>query len=352
MPTPSTAGTVVTVLGPISPSELGLTLTHEHLYIDTTPGYHSDTRDGMQLNWATAAQARWDGRSFPENVRLTDLDLVISELAPFREAGGRTIVDVTPVSLTRNPEALAEISRRSGVHVVMGGSYYTERAHPPKLAGMSIDALAAEFIAEIRNGVGETGIRPGIMGEIGTSDPVTDRELEVLRAHAIAHRETGVPLTIHQAPWARHGHRILDALSMEGIDLGRVVLGHMMVIDDFEYQCSLLDRGVILSYDYLGSDHAIFTYGVDVPPGHYPPNDYDVISAVGKLAEAGYLDQLLISGDIGERIRMRAYGSWGYGHIPMHVVPLMRALGFGAEDVDTIVVKTPARLLTIPVSAG
>ena len=62
----------------------------------------------------------------------------------------------------------------------------------------------------------------------------------------------------------------------------------MMAIDDFEYQCSLLDRGVALSYDYLGSNHAIFTYGIDVPPGRYPPNDYDVLSVLVRLVERGY----------------------------------------------------------------
>jgi phosphotriesterase-related protein len=345
----------MTVLGPIDPIELGFTLTHEHLYIDTTLGYHPDSGDreketgsrSQPLTSLTAAEARWDGRFFPENVRLTDLDLVVSELAPFREAGGRTIVDVTPVTLNRSPEALADISGRAGIHVVMGGGFYTERAHPPSLATRSTEDIAAEFIAEIKSGVGTSGIRPGIMGEIGTSDPVTDAEVKVLRAHAWAFSETGVSLTIHQAPWARRGHEILDVLEEEGVDLGRVVLGHLMVIEDLKYQRSLLDRGAILSYDFLGSDHAIFTYGQDVPPGRFPPNDYDVITRLGRLAEAGYARQILVSGDIGERIRMQAYGSWGYSHIPLHIVPLMLAVGISQSDVDLICIENPRRLLTV-----
>ncbi len=342
---------VMTVLGPICPSELGLTLTHEHLYIDTTRGYHPDAGTDLppsrRLSWATAAEARWDGRGFPENVRLTDIDLIVSELAAFREAGGRTIVDVTPITLTRSPEALVEISKRTGINVVMGGSYYTERAHPPSLADRSIDDIAGEFIAEITAGVGNTGVKPGIMGEIGTSDPVSDAERRVLIAHAIAHRETGVAMTIHQAPWAKRGHEILDILASEGVELGRVVLGHMMVIDDIDYQRSLLDRGVVLSYDFLGSDHAIFTYGIDVPAGHYPPNDFDVISVVCRLAGLGYGRQLLVSGDIGERIRLRSYGSWGYAHIPLHIVPLMRSLGLSDQDIKLIVEENPATVLSI-----
>ena len=192
MPIGDSARHAMTVLGPIDPIDLGLTLTHEHLYIDTTPGYHPDAGEGgrpsKRLTWATAAEARWDARDFPENVRLTNVDLVVAELAAFREAGGRTIVDVTPATLGRSPEALVEISRRSGITVATGSSDYTERAQPAHLATRSVDEIADEFIREIRVGVNGSGIRPGIMGEIGTSDPVTDREIRVLRAHAIAHK--------------------------------------------------------------------------------------------------------------------------------------------------------------------
>jgi phosphotriesterase-related protein len=345
----------MTVLGPIPPEDLGLTLTHEHLYIDTTAGYHAsasqstdqDLDPTRRLSWATAAEARWDGRGFPLNVRLTDIDLVVDELAWFRESGGQSICDVTPITLTRNPEALAEISRRAGINVVMGGSFYTERAHPSWLASRSVEDIAAAFISEIREGVGQSGIRPGIMGEIGTSEPMTAAEARVLRAHALAQQETGVALTIHQAPWAREGHAILDVLQSTGADLTRVVLGHVMAIDNTQYQKSLLDRGVVLSYDYLGSDHAIFTYGMDVPPGRYPPNDYDVLQVVASLVEEGYTKQLLLSGDIGERLRLRAYGGWGYGHIPRHIVPLMLAIGIDETALKTILVGNPRRILSI-----
>jgi phosphotriesterase-related protein len=272
---------------------------------------------------------------------------MIRELGAFKAAGGSTIVDVTPVSLGRSPEALVEIAQGAGINVVMGGSYYTEPAHPPGIASRSVDDLAAEFVAEIRDGVGTTGVRPGIMGEIGTSDPITEAERKVLRAHAFAHLETGVAMTIHQAPWAMRGHEILDLLVQEGVPLSRVVLGHMMAIDEATYQRELLRRGAILSYDFLGSDHAIFMYGRPTPPGRYPPNDYDVIENVAALASEGFAGQLLISGDIGERIRLQKFGSWGYSHIPRHVIPLMRDVGMGNETVRRITEDNPRHLLTV-----
>jgi phosphotriesterase-related protein len=220
------------------------------------------------------------------------------------------------------------------------------------LASRTVEDIADEFINEIRDGVGDSGIRPGIMGEIGTSDPLTPAEARVLRAHAWAHLETDVPLTIHQAPWARGGHQILDVLESEGVDLGRVVLGHMMVIEDMAYQRSLLERGVVLSYDFLGSDHAIFTYGIDVPPGRYPPNDYDVIRVVADLVADGFGGQILLSGDIGERIRLRSYGSWGYSHILVHVLPLMQALSIDEASIQQIIVENPRRLLSIAKSSA
>lgn len=343
---------VMTVLGPVEPESLGLTLTHEHLYLDARAAGTSPeaAQEGRRLTWANVAEARWDPLGFPDNLAFTNVDLTIAELGPFREAGGGTIVDVTPANLGRSPRALAEISRRSGVQVVMGGGFYTTPFHPASVGGAGEDSLASDFVAEIRGGVEDTGVRPGIMGEVGCGDPITPSELKLIRAHGLASTETDVAVTVHQQSWSKHGHAIADALLEVGAKPGKIVLGHMTpVIDDDRYQRSLLDRGIYLSYDFLGIDHSILAYGKTPPdpPGRYPPSDYDVIVKVAELARAGFADRLLLSGDTGELIRMRAYGGWGYAHIPEHVVPLMLALGMDRAVVDEILIENPRRLLTI-----
>jgi phosphotriesterase-related protein len=348
------AEAVMTVLGPVDPERIGVTLTHEHLFMDAAsasiakPAPTDEGGHDRPWNCATAAEARWNPLSYPENLRFTDMEMILEELAPFSQLGGSAIVDVTPAVLGRNPQALVEISRQTGVHVVMGGGYYTSPFHTPEVNDLSIDELAQRFVKEALEGVDGTGVRCGIMGEVGTGDPPTDAEVKLLRAHASAFSETGVPITIHQESWALHGHQVLDVLRTEGVPENRVVLGHMTpLIAEDRYQRSLLDRGAYLSYDFLGMDHSIFAYGKDPPdpPGRYPPPDYDVLVKVAELVNAGYARQILLSGDTGELIRMRRFGGWGFAHILEHVVPLMRALGLDDEVIDIILIDNPRALL-------
>lgn len=343
-------GWVMTVRGPVDPAVLGLTLTHEHLHIDGTIAATDAPPPDAVFDHVMAAEARWNPLAFPANLRFTDIDMICEELEPFVEAGGGAIVDVTPQMFGRDPRALATISERTGIHVVMGGSFYTEPFHPAEVATSSPERIAEGFIREIEEGVGDTGIRPGIMGEVGASDPLGPGERTLLRAHAIAAVATGVAVSIHQQSWGHSGHEVLDVLEAEGLTPERVVMGHMTpVLDDDAYQSSLLDRGAFLGYDFLGIDHSIFAYG-RVPPdpaGRFPPNDYDVLVKLRELIGRGYGDRILLSGDNGELVRMRRYGGWGFAHIPLHLVPLAVALGIEPGTIDSILRDNPRRMLTI-----
>lgn len=331
---------VMTVQGPVSPDALGMTLIHEHLYMEFAGFGVEPVSTGKRLDWSTAAEARWDTAAFPEVGRFTNVDLTIAELVPYSEAGGRTIVDQTPSVLRRDATKLLEISRRSGLHVVMGGGVFTEPFHDAAIAGRSADDLAREFLAECRDGVGETGIRPGILGELGTGDPFTDRERELLRAYAWVSRETGLSMSVHQQALGRHAPEVVELLLAEGVPPDRIVLCHMSpTIEDEAYQLALFDRGVYLAFDYVGLDHAVYF------PGRYMPNDYDVAVAVAKYVQRGLADRILLSHDIGELIRLRAYAGWGFGHIPLRFVPLLRRLGVDDRAVDTMLVDNPARVL-------
>jgi phosphotriesterase-related protein len=330
----------MTVNGPVPPDELGCTLVHEHLHCDWRPmvsvfGY--DRISDRPLDLESAAEARWNPNAYLDNYDFTDVDLIVEELAPFRAAGGRTIVETTPVGMGRDPEALREISQRAGVHVVMGCGYYIE-PHPEGLAARTCEDIAEEIVREIRGGVGETGIRPGIIGEIGTGPQFSVSEEKVLRAAAWAQWETGLALTIHLHPWHQNGVRVLDVLEEERVDPSRVILNHLTTaFDDDAYQRALLDRGVYLAYDLFGFDHSLI--GI----GRYAPSDYDVAAKVVELARSGYLDRLLVSQDIAVRTRLHAYGSWSYDHLLNHVVPLLRS--FGLEDIDALLVENPCRAL-------
>lgn len=342
---PST-GFAMTVSGPLRVGELGRTHVHEHLYLDCRPilgvhGYPVVSEEPLTLE--TAAEARWNPGGFPDNYHQTDVDLVIEELKPFREAGGRTIVEVTPSHLSRDPLILKRISEASGVNVVMGGGYYLAPTHPAGMSERSTESVAEELIAEFRNGVGDTGIRPGIIGEVGTGDPVADEELRMVRATAWAHKETDLPISIHLHPWGFEGVKVLDVLQQEDVDPKRVILGHMnTAIDDLDYQLELLSRGVNLAYDLMGFDHSL------IGLGKYPPSDYDIVARIVDLADRGYLEQLFVSQDMGGvKTRLLAYGGWGYAHTLNHVVPLLRDRGWGEEEIQTLMVSNPAQVLQI-----
>lgn len=338
---------VRTVRGPIDPTDLGVTLMHEHLWMDSTPllavhGYPARADLGP-WDSAVATEARWNPGTHPDNYRLTDADATVEELAPFVAGGGRSVVELTPPSLGRDPVRLREISERSGVHVVLGAGQYLEPIHEPWVASATEAELTGRLLAEVRDGIDGSGIRPGIFGEIGTSDPVLPGELRVLRAVAAASSASGLAISVHLHPWGYEGSVVLDTLVAAGAAPERVVLGHLnTAIDDPAALRDLADRGATLGFDLFGFDHSL------LGPGRWPPSDRDVAATIAALADDGYADRIVLGQDVGVRTRLRRWGGWGYAHLLEHVVPVMRELGIGEDAMQAMLVGNPARLLSVP----
>jgi phosphotriesterase-related protein len=341
----SAGGRAMTVEGAIPVERLGLTLFHEHLHMDASKllavhGYEAQTDRPFDIE--AAAEARWNPGSHPDNYRFTQDDLVATEVGHFRRAGGSTIVEQTPAALGRDPEALRSISRTSGVNVVMGAGHYLAATHDAWVAAASDAEVMHRLSLECRKGDPETGIRPGIIGEVGTSVPVHPEERRVLHAAACAALESGLAVSVHLHPWGRTGNDVLDVLFEEHLPPERVALGHLTTAwDDEPYLRSLIDRGVSLVFDLFGFDHSLI--GI----GRWPPADLDVAQTVAALFASGDGKQVMISHDIGVRSRLVAYGSWGYAHIPRHIVPLLMELGLTDADIEQLLVANPARLLTV-----
>src|SRR5213594_4657911 len=166
-------GQIQTVLGAVAPDAIGITLPHEHLLIDfkvmfAEPAAAADkarTREPVSL--ANLGWVRQNFNASLDNLRLLDEQTAVDEIMLFRRAGGQTVVDPTNVSLSRDPLALARISRATGLNIVMGAGYYVEAAHPADMDRRSEDSIVREIVREVTVGVGDTGVRAGLIGEIG-----------------------------------------------------------------------------------------------------------------------------------------------------------------------------------------
>jgi phosphotriesterase-related protein len=340
------AGQVQTVLGSIAPEAMGVTLPHEHLLIDfkvmfVEPAAASDK--GRAWEPVSLANLGWVRRNFNanlDNLRLTDETLAADEIRLFKHAGGSTVVDPTPRTLARDPLALARIARATGLNVVMGSGYYVNASHPPGMDGKSVDDLAREMIADVTTGVGDTGVRAGLLGEIGTTYPWTENERKVLRAAIAAQRATGAPLMVHPGRHPKMPMELAEFVQKEGGDVRRTIMCHIdRTIADVAAVRDLAQTGIWLEYDLFGMECAYYPYD----PSFDMPNDGGRMAHVLALMEAGHADRLLLSHDIAYKTSLVAYGGYGYHHLLVNVVPRLRAKGVDDVGIERLLVDNPRR---------
>ena len=355
--------TVTTVLGPIEASMLGTTITHEHLFIDLScylrppkagenPGIFFDPVTIKNLHLLHR-----DPYGNRDNCILDDVDLAIREVEKFKALGGRTIVDVTLLDIGRNVKALADVSRRTGINVVAGCGHYIVSAYPPGVAEMTEQQLTDELLGEIRNGIGDSGIRPGVIGEIGTGHPIHPLEKKMLRAAARAQIETGLAISIHVHGPGRRGNEVLDTLIGEGVAPDKIILGHIdcslghidIEFDQaMDYIKSLASRGCYIEFDLCGNSN----YFVTEEHSWWQPSDRERAKALSRLCKAGYADRLLLSQDVGHKHYLTEYGGWGYSHVLGAFDHHMQEAGIDRSTIEGFLTTNPARVLSRPDAAS
>lgn len=310
-------GRVQTVLGPIEPGALGWTLPHEHTAIAL---WHIPNR--------------WD---YWELRR--DETVIGEELGAFRAAGGRAIVDLTLDGVGRDPAWLAAVSRSTGLHVVMGSGWYRGAHYPAEalIDRRSVDALADIMVSEATVGVGDTDIRAGIIGEIGTDKPwLSAQEERVHRAAARAARRTGLAITTH-AVQSTVGLDQLDIFEAEGADLSRVVIGHADSNPSLPYHLAIAERGATVEFDFLGMS---FT-----PLERH--GEGRIVDNLRELLARGYIERILLSQDVCHDSQLRQYGGNGYTYLADSFLPRLRTAGVSEDEIRTITIDNPRRLLTV-----
>ncbi len=304
----------MTVCGPIHADELGPTYMHEHVMVDC---------------------------SFSGNNPLKKLDepeVLTWEMKDVLRAGGRTIVDCTTIGLSPDPQTVRKIAQDSGINIVASTGFYRSMVYPPLVASASADQLADIMIREQREGIGESGIRPGMLAEFASHDekePDTDIE-KVFRAAARAQVATGLPITTHC--WVGIGaHWEIEIFRQEGAALDKVVIAHVGASQpDLDHVRWILDQGVNIGIDAIG-------YGERDGLTFF---EHDKAALVKRIVEWGHIQQITVSLDMTRQYHLKKYGGHGFAFLMDWFIPLLREVGLSDAQVDQIIVGNPRRILT------
>ncbi len=214
-------------------------------------------------------------------------------------AGGGCLVEVSSIGIRTDLAGVRRVAAETGLHIVQGTGFYLEGALPSSVAELPAGDLAAVMIAEIEEGIDDTGIRAGIIGEVGTMS-LTDTEVKILRASARAQLATGAVISLHAHPNFRLGERIVGILTEEGVPVDRIIVGHMdenLVafgpgLAHIDYHRKLASLGVWLQYDTFGAECYYDSTGLR------EPLDAERAYAVAAIASEGHLGQLLLGMDV------------------------------------------------------
>jgi phosphotriesterase-related protein len=340
-------GVVDTVLGPVAAAELGPTLVHEHLFVDTrTPSQRAEShrREPLALHNYYLSRRNDDN---PHCLVLDSVSEATDELRHYAAAGGGTVVEVTPICLGRQPGRLVEVSRASGVKVVMGGGFYDHDYHDPRVHDWPVEQLTELIVHDCVDGIATTGpgpaVKAGVIGEIGLSWPMVDCERKALVAASQAQARTGKALIIHPGRNPAAPREALEVATGAGADPERVVMSHLdRTFDEAGAVADLARAGAFVSFDLFGHESSFYPYS-----DFAMPNDAMRLKLIRTVADRGFSHRMVVSQDIYSKAHWVRYGGEGYAHILRDVVPVMDRFGIDETLRHQLLVENPARAIAL-----
>jgi phosphotriesterase-related protein len=308
---------VMTVRGWIDASEMGLTLSHEHALVSFQP------------------YAEWARQPLTYD-RDEVVRVVLPRLRRLRELGCRTFVDATPMNVGRDVVLLRRLSEESGLHILTPTGNYAARENaflPPHVFSLRAEALAERWIRELSDGIDGTGIRPGFIKLGFNGRALSEVELKLIRAAAIAHRVTGLTIGAHTGP-AVAALEQLEVLQREGVHPSAWIWIHAQGENDSAQHIAAARRGAWISLD-----------GIDARSLERH------VGFVTRLRDAGLLERVLISQDGGWYSVGQASGHMGRSYEVLFdgFLPALRARGFSAGEIETLMVRNPAKAFAVAV---
>ncbi len=314
-----------TVMGPISADELGVTLIHEHLTL-SYPGWECDalaTPYDREAIAATCAEALEEAKAY----------------------GLKTMVEASPNDLNRDVELDRMISERTGINVICATGMYMEAMGKPaylKFRSRLFDItteMYETFVKEITQGIGDTGVKAGVIKVATGHGQITAYEEAVIKAAARAQKETGVPIITH-TEGGTMGPEQADLLISEGADPKRIMIGHIGGNANLQYHTSILDKGAYIAFDRLGIEFMF-------------PDALRKACIIG-LIGIGYANRIMLSHDYSPYWLGRPFelpglvntllSNWSYSHVFKNIIPALREAGVSDENIDTMMVENPRRL--------
>jgi phosphotriesterase-related protein len=307
--------TVETVLGPIEASQLGVTLSHEHVIVGMG-------EDNHHYPW----RYDWD-RTRANTVR---------ELREAVAGGVTALIDLTTPDLGRDVEFVRDVAEASGMHVVVATGIW--RDVPRSFWARDLDEIADIFVREIEVGIGRTSIKAGAIKVANDMGGVTPEGERILRGAARALKRTGCPISTHHWAPEQVGTRQVEVFREEGAPMDRIAIGHSADTTDVDYLESLLQTGVYLSMDRY-------------PGGGDRPGWEDRNRTVKALIDRGWWDRLMLGHDYAPMpILVGAAdpppGPTRYTFVTNKAVPQLKEMGVTDDQIRTMLVDVPRRFLT------
>ncbi len=297
-----------TMNGEIDKSQLGVTMCHEHIALDLQ-------------------RVRGDSDS-----TFDDRALITEELLKLKALGAQAVIEVTCNDMGRDVRSLQQYSKETGLHIVCATGFYLEAYHPQWVKDSDSRDIAKLFVKEVTQGIDDTGVRAGIIGEVAAGQfEMAPSERKVLTAAAIAAVETGCAVTTH----CQLGGLALEQaalLKAEGMHPDKIILGHIDLANDIAYCERIFETGVNIAFDTCGKYN-------------YLPDETRADNIV-TLREKGYGDKILLSHDISRKSYLTRFGTFhGYTAVLGKLRALLAERGVSDEAMLPMLVGNPARIL-------
>lgn len=290
----------------ITPSQMGITMYHEHLTIDLSR-QKSDS-----------------------DAKLTG-DLLLKDLSRIKEFGVKTIIELSNIGMGRNLKRMQELAAKFDFNIIASTGFYKEPYLPEIFYQKNADQLTSLMISEIKNGIEGTNIKAGVIGEIGSSKEFTPAEKKLFKAAAQAQQQTGVPIITHLT-LGSCGLEQLEILTANGADLNKVAFSHLDLAEDIDYILKIAERGVFIGIDTIGK----LKY----------QTDQFRVKIVQELIKAGFSQQILLSTDLTRLSHLTANGGHGYQYLFDSFIPQLEAAGLSKVEIEAIITDNPARLFS------